>query len=306
MSSLRIVAPLLVLVLAGWLLLTVDLAALRQALAQVSMASVAAGLALVQGQIWLSALRWRFTAARLGQEISLGRAIGEYYVASLLNLSLPGGMAGDALRAYRLRGGGAGGWKAPAKAVLFERLSGQGAFLLVALTGLLFWPRMVAPPDLSLGAGPLTLGALIVLLSVILALRLAVRRSAFVAATARDLAQVFVKDGAWAVQLGLSLLVVSLYGVTFFIASRAVGAPLPLEALLTIIPLALLAMLIPSGLGGWGTREAAAMALWPLLGSTSAQGLAASLLYGALSLAGALPGLGLLVWQALRRRNQRS
>ncbi len=89
---------------------------------------------------------------------------------------------------------------------------------------------------------------------------------------------------------------VGTYIMTFLIASDAIGAPLPLIAAVTVIPLCLLTMLIPIGIGGWGTREAAAAALWPLFGFTGAEGLAASLLYGLLSLVGAaLPGIVVLV-----------
>lgn len=277
-----------------WFLMTMDLAPLWQALSRVSLGPLLAGLALVQLQIWLSALRWRFTAARLGQRIALSRAIGDYYLASLLNQSLPGGMAGDALRAYRQRQAGPGGWKVPAKAVLFERLSGQVAFFLLALAGLAFWPSMIA--DAAPRVSPVSLALGLLLLAVIFALSLAfARRRAWGSGLADDLARTFLHQRAWMVQLGLSLVIVASYGATFFIASQAVGAALPLVALVTIIPLALLAMLIPAGLGGWGTREAAAMALWPLLGATPTEGLAASLVYGALSLAGALPGLAVLL-----------
>ncbi len=70
-----------------------DLTALGQAFARISAGPVIAGLCLVQLQVILSALRWRFTAGRLGQVINAPRAIREYYVASLLNQSLPGGWA---------------------------------------------------------------------------------------------------------------------------------------------------------------------------------------------------------------------
>ena len=61
-------------------------------------------------------------------------------------------------------------------------------------------------------------------------------------------------------------------------------------------------MLIPAGIGGWGTREAAAAALWPLFGLTGADGLSASLLYGLLSLLGVAPQGLILLAVTLRRR----
>ncbi|MDZ7875694.1 MAG: lysylphosphatidylglycerol synthase transmembrane domain-containing protein [Rhizobium sp.] len=121
-----------------------------------------------------------------------------------------------------------------------------------------------------------------------------------------DLLRVFIRRGALPVQAGLSLVIVGSYVATFFLASHAVGAPLPGIAAFTIIPLCLIAMLIPAGFGGWGTREAAAMALWPLLGATESQGLAASVVYGGLSLAGALPGLAILSLEAIRGKPRRA
>ncbi|MDH4439284.1 MAG: lysylphosphatidylglycerol synthase transmembrane domain-containing protein [Rhizobium sp.] len=299
-SHARIFAPLLVLGLFAVLLWRGDLDALGGAFAQISLGPVLVGLGLVQVQVVLSALRWRFTANRLGQEIGLGKAVREYYVASLLNQSLPGGMGGDAIRAWRMRIDGQGGWKLPAKAILYERLSGQAVFLLIVAIGLPLWPLLIA------GQSPLQwewITAGLCLIGILLAFvsRWSARRSAgpVLLQLSEDAAEVFMRRKAWLVQSSLSFVVVVAYGAVFMLASFAVGAHLPWQAALTIIPLCLLSMLIPVGLGGWGTREAAAMALWPLFGFAAADGLAASLLYGALSLAGATPGLVILAVEAI-------
>ena len=62
---------------------------------------LAAALALSFPQIALSAWRWRLTAQRLGAPIGFGEALREYYVATFLNQILPGGVMGDAARAWR-------------------------------------------------------------------------------------------------------------------------------------------------------------------------------------------------------------
>ncbi len=290
------------------LVFAVDPAAVATALRGVPPASVLAALLVVEVQIVLSAIRWRFTAARLGHPLPLALAISEYAVGGFLNQILPGGMAGDAIRAYRARTGEPGGWKRPAAAVVLERLSGQVAFFLLAGAGLLAWPALIAA---RIPVGPAAL-ALIVIAPVAAAVGLAFalfRSSRFhsLQRLKPDLAATFLRDGAFAVQAGLSVAIVATYVLTFFIASDAVGAKLPAVAALTVIPLCLLTMLIPVGVGGWGTREAAAVALWPLLGLSSADGLAASLLYGALCLAGtALPALAALALGLVRRRIDRA
>jgi glycosyltransferase 2 family protein len=306
LSILRLLAPLALIALLGLLALRTDLAALQAAMSQVSVTHVILGLVLIQVQVVISALRWRFTAKRLTQDIPVSLAISEYYVASFINQSLPGGISGDAIRAYRMRSSGAGGWKAPAKAVIYERLSGQLAFFLLAFSGLGIWPFVVGAED----AGHLSLHLTLVggLVMIATGIGLAWARQSFprAAQITNDLASVFVRDKAWMVQSFMSLAIVSAYVGTFYVASDAIGATLPWTAALTIIPLCLIAMLIPAGLGGWGTREAAAIALWPLVGASATEGLAASLIYGGLSLAGALPGLALLSLEAIRRRSQRA
>ena len=62
---------------------------------------LAAALALSFPQVALSAWRWRLTAARLGSQLRFGEALCEYYVATFLNQILPGGVMGDAARAWR-------------------------------------------------------------------------------------------------------------------------------------------------------------------------------------------------------------
>ena len=306
MRRYALLSAILCLALLAGLIAAMDPARLVKALSAVSAGHIVAAMGAVQIQIIASAWRWRFTAERLGHTIPLSIAIREYYVSSALNLVLPGGMAGDAFRAYRSRTEGQGGWKRPAAAVMLERLSGQMAFFLLAGIGLLVWPFFLTDHM------PSRISSLFWILSTLLAIALALGLVVMLRAKwmptwlqermrvlGPELAAVFWQDRAWLIQAGLSLLIIGGYVATFLIASDAVNAPLPVVAAMTVIPLCLLTMLIPAGVGGWGTREAAAAALWPLFGFAASQGLAASLLYGLLSLVGAgIPGL-ILVGLAL-------
>jgi uncharacterized membrane protein YbhN (UPF0104 family) len=62
---------------------------------------IVTALLLLTLQTILSALRWRRTAARLGNDIGLWLAVREYFLAQALNLALPGGVVGDVGRALR-------------------------------------------------------------------------------------------------------------------------------------------------------------------------------------------------------------
>jgi uncharacterized membrane protein YbhN (UPF0104 family) len=295
MDKLKILATAAGIPLLAVVIIIVDPAGVLDALGRVPPGHVVAALAVVQIQIVLSALRWRFTAARLGHVIPVPVAIREYYLGGALNQILPGGIAGDAARVYRNSDEQTGGWKRAATGVVLERLSGQFAFFLLTCLGLVAW-AILLPQTMPVDPAPLAFVAVAI-----------VAVTAFVAGWLRkpirarfgylgpDIAAAFWQDGAFRMQAGLSILIVGTYVATFLLASDAVGAPLPPIAAVTAVPLCLLTMLVPVGIGGWGTREAAAAALWPLFGFTSAEGLTASLLYGIFSLAGtALPGVAAL------------
>ncbi|PPJ46804.1 TIGR00374 family protein [Rhizobium sp. KAs_5_22] len=288
------------LLLLAVVLFAVDPAGVIEALGRVPPGYILAAVLVVQVQIVLSALRWRFTAARLGHPIAVPIAVREYYLGSVLNQTLPGGIAGDATRVYRTSHRNSGGWKRAATAVVLERLSGQFAFFLLTCLGLMAWPILL-PGRLPVDLAPAIwiVVALVAMIGGAVAWFGAPLR-AWLGQFGPDLKAAFWKDGALAVQAGLSALIVASYVLTFLIASDAVGATLPPIAAVTAVPLCLLTMLVPIGIGGWGTREAAAAALWPLFGFSGAEGLAASLLYGMFSLAGtALPGLVVLAGSLL-------
>ncbi len=300
LNKLRIAVSVLTLAFLTTILLRTDLNGLGQSLSRISWAAVTVCLALVQVQVIVSALRWRFTSRRLGQDIPVWRAIREYYVASFLNQTLPGGVGGDAVRAWRMRGDGPGSWRQPAKAVIFERLSGQIAFFILAAIGLSIWP-FVASAQFAQQLTHYILFGGALLLGFIVAVRFAKPNWLAGVSLGQNLSDVFVRRGAWLVQAATSIAVVSTYVIVFFVAAEATGSQLPWVAWLTIIPFCLVAMLIPTGFGGWGTREAAAMALWPMLGAAPVDGLAASITYGWLSLIGTAPGAVFLLVGAFKR-----
>ncbi len=93
--------------------------------------------------------------------------------------------------------------------------------------------------------------------------------------------------------MGLSMLIWFLHLMQFWFLARALGAPVPLAATLALVPLAILAGMIPVTVAGIGTRDAALIALLrpymsPAAGA--ALGVLATLRYVLPALAG-LPAL---------------
>lgn len=97
----RLLPALFSLGLLAALLAQLDIAALRAAFTAPSPLWLALALALSVPQMALSAWRWQLTAASLNAPLPFRHAFAEYYLGSFLNQVLPGGVIGDANRAWR-------------------------------------------------------------------------------------------------------------------------------------------------------------------------------------------------------------
>ena len=276
------------------LLIGVDGGGAMTRLAGASPAWLVVAIAALTAQTVLIAVRWRLVAGRIGLRIGMRHAVGEYYLAQLVNMTLPGGVVGDVSRAARARGGA--GLGAAARSVVLERFAGQvamGAVLATALAvslsvpGGIDWPR---------GTAPLLIACLAGLGAAACAARPVLRRLGLAGVAHRAL---FARD-ILPRQAILGLAIVALNLAAFASCAAATGSALGLGATATLVPLILSAMLIPVSVGGWGWREGAAAALFPLAGHDPAAGLAASVAFGAILLAASLPGA---VWPLLMRRD---
>ena len=259
-------------------------------------------LALTLPPLLLSAWRWRLTARLLGLSLGFRRALREYYLALFLNQVLPGGVAGDAARAWRHSrdsGQRGGAWRA----VIIERASGQLAMALLTLAVLAaspLWHELLGRAFRSAAASTwLPAGGAALLLMVLVVWQLARRPPAALVGLGGDLRRSLLAASVWPRQLAGSLLVVVSYALVFVCVARAIGVQLPLATLLALVPPVLLAMLIPITLAGWGVREGAAALVWGLAGLPPAQGVAISMAYGIIVLLASLPGGLVLLHRAL-------
>ncbi len=254
-------------------------------------------------QTLLSAQRWRVTAAQLGLKIPFGIAVREYYLAQVVNQSLPGGVVGDAGRAVRLRG--EAGLLISGQAVVFERLAGQIGMLAVLLIGLALsaitpvgfdWPAWLKVP-------------LTATLALLVAVPFVIAFALFVSGPSDNPLRRFIGDFKHAVaapnvlaqQLCLSLSTAICNVAAFALCAAALGITLPILVVATLVPLILFAMLMPFSIGGWGFREGAAVILFPVIGATPSEGLATSVAFGLIFLCTMFPGL-ILSWAHPKKR----
>jgi uncharacterized membrane protein YbhN (UPF0104 family) len=227
------------------------------------------------------AKRWQIVGRALDLEISYRRAVGEYYIAQLVNLILPGGVVGDVARAVRLRH--AGDMVRAAQSVAAERIIGQvvtfaalgfGLAVAVIVPGGIAWP---VPGWVVPVCGVAAVGVSIAVS----------RRSGATGRFFRLIGRLLCNLNV----LMLSALITVLLIFSLYACARATGTQIPPAGWFTLIPLILSAMLVPLSVGGWGWREGAAAALFPLIGAAPDAGIAMGIAYGALMMIAALPGL---------------
>jgi len=256
-----------------------------------------AALLALTAQTVLSAWRWRVTAGQLGQTIPLPRAISEYYLAQVVNQSLPGGVLGDAGRVLRARHGT--GLARAGAAVAVERLAGQITLFLVLLAGMIFMG--LAPGGMAMPPWVLVLVGMLLTAGLAMAAGIACtgRLSGRAGRVARDLRRVLrvtlFSRQALPRQILLNLAITFANVAAFAFCARSIGTVLSPGQATVLVPLILLTMILPLTISGWGLREGAAAGLFPLAGASAQAGLAASLAFGLVFLASTLPGLLVLL-----------
>ncbi|MEO7733730.1 MAG: lysylphosphatidylglycerol synthase domain-containing protein, partial [Kofleriaceae bacterium] len=145
----------------AYLIAVVDLDSLNRALSKTSLATMALAFAAISSTLVVGAVRWRALMAAYGATAppSLATAVRLYFVATFYNTYVPGGVAGDVVRAVVVRDSFRGGGTTEAIAVVFiERVLGLLGLFTLAATGLvLVGPRLATTSTLwwlsAAGAG---------------------------------------------------------------------------------------------------------------------------------------------------------
>ena len=240
------------------------------------------------------AWRWRTVAGGLGVDLPLGSAVAAYYRSLFLNLTLPGGVAGDVHRGYRhgrdTRDVGRG-----LRAVAWERTAGQVVQAVLTVAVLL-----VLPSPVPLTVPLLVLAAAAALVALALRARRAGDRPGWRGTVTRELRHAVLARRAWPVIALASAVVVAGHAATFLIAAHAAGVSAPLSTLLPLALLVLLAGALPN-VGGWGPREGVAAWAFAAAGLGAPAGIATSVAFGVMALVASLPGAVVLVVAWSRR-----
>ena len=229
--------------------------------------------------IVLLALRWILVCKIFAIDLKLSVAVKEYYISSLLNLLIPGGVGGEFNRAYRIAQSITSSedvdlwqWKA-ARTVVYERLIGQLALLFYLF-----------------GCGVMKLGFISTITSS--------HSSAFLLPSWVKKSIPQKKEFKLIIQnpkIVFCTLMISLVAnvallMAYLFCAWSLGYPLQIDALFSYLAIALGLMALPSW-GGVGARDIFALAGANSVGLTEAQGLTCSLVYTLYLGISALPGI---------------
>jgi uncharacterized membrane protein YbhN (UPF0104 family) len=266
--------------------------------------ALVAAAAIVLATTVCAAWRWKIVADGLGVRLSLTDAIAGYYRALFLNLTLPGGVAGDVHRGVS-HGRDVRDIGHALRAVVWERTAGQAIQVLLTISVLLVLP---SPLRSSMPFVAVALAATVVVVVLVVRVRTGRGRSRW--ELVRNAAVADIRHGLLrkralpAVALASTVAVLG-HVLTFLVAARAVGVTAPVSRLLPLAFLSIMAMVLPN-VGGWGPREGVTAWAFSAAGLSAGRGAATAVAYGILVLAASLPGAIVLLsgWLAERRRSR--
>ncbi|HEY3188754.1 MAG TPA: lysylphosphatidylglycerol synthase transmembrane domain-containing protein [Solirubrobacteraceae bacterium] len=249
------------------------------------------------------AWRWTIVARGLGVHLTLPAAVAAYYRSVFLNLTLPGGVAGDVHRGVS-HGRDVHDLGRALRAVAWERAAGQLVQAVLTILVLLVLPSPVR------SFMPLVVVALAATaVGLVLADRaLGGGRSRWARARnaiAADIRAGLLRRKALPAVVLASAVVVLGHALTFLIAARTAGVTAPASRMLPLVLLAMLAMILPS-VAGWGPREGATAWVFAAAGLGADRGAATAVAFGVMVLAASLPGALVLLagWVPRQRRSR--
>jgi glycosyltransferase 2 family protein len=219
------------------------------------------------------AWRWRIVARGLHVELPLGTAVAAYYRSLFLNVTLPGGVAGDVHRGIS-HGRDTSDIGRGLRGVALERSAGQVVQVVLTVAVLLVLPSPVH------SAMPVVALALIAV-------------AGCVALVARRRGWLLARQ-AWPAIALASALVIAGHVATFMIAARSAGVTAPVSQMLPLSLLAMQAAALPN-LGGWGPREGVTAWAFAAAGMGASLGVATAVAYGVMVFVASLPGAAVLL-----------
>jgi glycosyltransferase 2 family protein len=254
-----------------------------------------AGLLLVALGIPIAAWRWQLILAGLGAQLRLATTTRLTVIGLFLSQFLPGMVGSDVARIWFTTQAGCG-VKDAFNSVALDRLM----MLLVLLVAVVFaipglalhlemdrlqWMTVLLLAGAVLSTGLLMMGDRV---PQTLQRWRVFRAIGYLAADART---IFLSWPLNAILVGISLLSYLNMSLAMYLFAVALGQNTELWSFVLLVPPVLLAHTLPISIGGWGTREVAAVWLWGSIGIGAGNALLISVLFGLASVVVSLPGI---------------
>lgn len=256
-------------------------------------------------QPFVSGLRWKLILRALGNELPIGKAVRFVWIGAFFSQALPGTVGGDVVRIWLYWKSGAS-HRLAINSVAIDRII-MILSLLILVTAL--QPGLAARSQ-SRMAGWLPALMLAIGFGGIAALMLSDRllkrfgqwpSLQAIAYIATDLRAALLHPVTFVAITAISILAYLNMAVTAWLIALALGLPVTLIDSCILIPVALLATIIPVSVGGWGVREGAMIVLMAGIGVPAAGALGLSVLFGIAGILVSLPGAAIWLSGGYRR-----
>ena len=270
-------------------------------------------LAIMAASVWPMAWRWQRLLAARGVHESLARLVRTYFVGYAAGQVLPTSLGGDASRIFETvrRHEGAGG--AAAGSVLLERALGGVATLVLAAIGF-----ALAVGRYEVG-GYLWVELAFVVASVLAGVVLfstrlnpllqRLRPLLRVLRVERPVREVYVSLHSYrrdapllGAMFALTLVVQAVRVLAIWCAGKSVGVDLSPRPYYVMGPLLFLVMLVPFTVNGLAVRESFFVSFLGALGVSADRAFATGFVFFLVTVALALPGLGIVLRESVVRR----
>ena len=248
----------------------------------------------------ISVFRWQFLLHALGVKVSTGNAFSSTFSGLFFNLIFPSFVAGDIFRGFSVSTHH-GEAKKVASSVLMDRFSGSIALVLVAFFSYMFGRKIFREKEVAL-----TLGLLCLVIGIASCVIFSKRLFSFLLkifgknhslknklVEFHDHLYFFRKNpSVFLKSMYFSLPIQLLTPLMFYVGSKAFGLHVSMLYFFILVPIIMMIALIPITIAGAGTREAASIYFFALIGVDKTIGLGLSLLILAFTIfVGLLGGL---------------
>lgn len=263
-------------------------------LAEIKPFTACGGLTILFFGLLAATARWRIVLRSIGRLLDTWRLFRINLIGQFFNQALPSTIGGDGMRVWLLYRRGCSFAEA-FNSVLIDRIAGFVVLAIMSLYGLpTLAERIFAIPKVQVIAGVAVVIVVTLILLYLLARlrkRLAkFRAGRFVAQIVADALFLTARPGAAAKIAALSI-VAQLSGfLVVWLILRDLGADVSVVGVMIVAPVVFLLLVLPISIAGWGLREGLFVLGFGLLNVREEIALAASIVFGLISLVVGLIG----------------